>query len=213
MESPITLYSFADFDRSGRVRWVLHELNLPFEDVRLSYDNGENRTENFLKISPFGKIPALTIGEQSIFESGAICEYLVETYGSRAALAPAPGSPLRSAYLQWCYFACTTLENAVYAYLRAARYQTETAEREAELKIEAEKVLTTLSQALGSQDYLVGNEFSLADVLTGYVMNVADRIGLLGNYPALKKYLGRLALREAAEKSKFFSTPWPTRPA
>lgn len=209
MEKNITLYSFVDFDRSARVRWALCELGLNFEEVRLSQSKGENKTESFLKISPFGKVPALAIDGESIFESGAICNYLAEAFSDKMALVPPFSSPLRASYNQWCYFACTTLESAVFAVLRAVKFQPETPEKVAALRVEALKVIQPLAQALEGKAFLVGNEFSVADILTGYVLNAAEKFGLLEGQPALQNYLVRLQAREGAKASKLFSTPWP----
>jgi glutathione S-transferase len=208
MEQQITLYSFADFDRSGRVRWALHELELSFNEVRLDYAKGEHRTEAFLDKNPFGMIPTLEIEGKSIFESGAICTYLADAYSTKLPLAPAPTSAHRASYNQWCYFACTSLETRVFPVLKSRRHQPETAEKEKELIAELDKVLAPLARTMQSRYYLVGDEFSMADILTGYSLGLADKLGLLNVYTELNAYLMRLKNREAAKKSKVFD-PWP----
>lgn len=209
MEKQITLYSFADFDRSGRVRWALEELGLPFEEVRLDYTKGEHRSETFLAKNPFGMIPALEIDGNSIFESGAICTYLADAYSTRAPLAPALNSPLRSAYDQWCYFACSTLESRVIPVLRSRRHHPETPEKEKEMIADLDKVLAPLARTMQTRYYLVGDEFSVADILVGHVLGMADKLGLLNVYTELNAYLMRLQTRTAAKKAKLFE-PWPS---
>jgi glutathione S-transferase len=208
MEKNITIYSFADFDRSGRVRWTLNELGLPYEEVRLDYTKGQHQTEEFLKKNPIGKIPAVEINGEVISESGAICTYLAETFTQKGALAPAPGSPLRASYLQWCYFACSSLEAALFPLLEARLFKPTTPEKEKELVEYADKTMSKLATALKGKTYVVGNEFSTADILLGYGLGIARRVGLLETYPELTEYLARLESREAAQRAGLFIA-WP----
>ncbi|MBK7961480.1 MAG: glutathione S-transferase [Bdellovibrionales bacterium] len=62
--------------RDFRVSWMLEELNLNYEFVVLDPQKGETQTPEYLKLNPTGKVPTLSDGEFSIFESSAICSYL-----------------------------------------------------------------------------------------------------------------------------------------
>src|SRR5262252_6456989 len=102
--STIKLYH-AEFSRSERIRWLLAELDLPYELVSVEFVRS---TTPFSQATPSGKLPVIADGDLLISESGAIIEYLIERYGG-GRLAPPVGSSLRPAYLQWIHFAEATL--------------------------------------------------------------------------------------------------------
>src|ERR1700733_13514755 len=87
--------------RSQRILWLLEELALPYEIVKYERDRKTMLAPASLyAIHPLGKSPVITDGDATIAESGAILEYLLETYG-KGKFAPAPGTP---AYRDYRYF-------------------------------------------------------------------------------------------------------------
>lgn len=94
------------FSRSFRVLWALEELGLDYELVRYRIEDGSLRTPEMLAVNPAGRVPALEIDGISLFESGAILQYLAETR-PQADLAPQVGAPDRARYLEWIGFAET----------------------------------------------------------------------------------------------------------
>src|SRR5262245_44490924 len=97
----ITIYtSQFPFTRDARARWVCEELGVRYETVKVSLLGAPDPT--FSALCPTGKVPFLTDGDVSIFESGAIALYLAETYG-RGALVPERGAD-RARVLQWVFF-------------------------------------------------------------------------------------------------------------
>ena len=126
MSESITLYSFADFDRSARVRWMLNELGLPFEEKRLNYEKAEHRSDEFLAMNPFSRVPALNWHGRCMIESGAIVGFLADTHPAKE-LAPAIDSAERAEYLQWSYFACSSLEDAMMPVLAAKVFKRQVA--------------------------------------------------------------------------------------
>src|SRR2546428_13173087 len=85
---------------SFRIVWLLKDLGTPYELENMAFVPPQTP---FAQASPFGKFPAIEDGELTMFESGAILEYVIERYGN-GRLAPAPGSPLRGPDLQWIHF-------------------------------------------------------------------------------------------------------------
>lgn len=81
------LYSMVPQDCSGKVRWLLLELGVPFEEERLSYRAGDLKTESYLAKHPIGQVPVLEDGTQTVYESYAIVAYLADKYIDRG-LAP-----------------------------------------------------------------------------------------------------------------------------
>ena len=89
----IKLYH-ASMTRSVRIVWLLEELGVPYELVKLDFLGGDLQRPEYLARNPLGKVPTLEDGDVRIFESGAITEYLCEKY-DKGRLAPPPGSPRR----------------------------------------------------------------------------------------------------------------------
>src|SRR5688572_28976588 len=103
---------FAPRTRSVRPRWLLEELGVPYELVRLDLPKQEGRTAAHLALHPFGEVPVLVDGDVTLFEPTAICIYLADRFPEKR-LAPPPGSPDRGPYLQWLLFAEVTLDPLV----------------------------------------------------------------------------------------------------
>ena len=95
--------------RAGRPRWVLEELGIPYELVRLDPARGETRSPEHLSRQPLGHVPALEDEGGLLFESAAICLYLAEKYPEKG-LVPPPGSRGRGLTYQWLFYAMTELE-------------------------------------------------------------------------------------------------------
>jgi len=207
MQEQRTLYSFLNVDRSARVRWLLHELDIPFQEKRIDLQKGEQKHEDYLRINPFGTIPALEWKGHTLFESGAICLYLTEQHPERK-LAPAPGEKNRAAYLQWALFACSSLEQIVFPWFGHKQFNFPLANvEEVEKKLDA--ALTTLTQSLKGSPYVLGNEFSTADILLSYPLSLLQRLGRLDAYPELKAYTARLQERPAARQAEVFTSAFP----
>jgi glutathione S-transferase len=91
--------------RSQRVLWLLEELSAPYTVLRYERDPKTLRAPEALRrIHPLGKSPVITEGEETIAESGAITEYLIERYGA-GRLRPPPGSAAHARYRYWLHYA------------------------------------------------------------------------------------------------------------
>ena len=199
----VTLYH-SPRTRSLRVLWLLEELGLPYELRTLSFSAEVLKGPEYAKVNPLGKVPSITDGELTMFESGAIVEYLVERYGN-GRLAPKPGTPARGAYLQWIHFAESTCMPPVSDLAQHTIFKPE-AERipalipDAHARIAA--WLGVLESALTGTPYLLGSEISAADVMMGYALLLTKWFGILGEqYPNLNTYLARLEARPALQKA------------
>ena len=98
--------------RSARCRWVLQELQVPFEAVPVRLAQGEHQQPEFLKLNPYGRVPVLVDGNLVLSESVAICLYLADHYADRG-LIPVPGTPERAIHDQWLLFV-TELEQPLW---------------------------------------------------------------------------------------------------
>ncbi len=193
MALDITLYEYAP-SRSKQVRWTLLELGLDFqakEGIELLH------SDELKKVNPMGKVPAVLINGEPLFEAVAICTYLADLVPEKGLIA-ASGTRERALHLQWISFALTELEAYVWSNARNTfvlpEEQRVTAlfEQNNAAFVKAAKVL---DRYLAGTDYLVGNRFSVADILVGFSLNWGNMMGLLEKTPNLKKYLARLKER------------------
>ena len=195
----ITLYH-APRARSVRVRWLLEELGLPYELATRDY---RRPPYPFAQDSPLGKFPVLVDGDVVMMESGAIVEYLLETYGA-GRLGPRPGERDRARFLQWLHFAEATLTPPVIDILRHTLIKPE-AERIAAVvedgHLRAARTLEVLEQQFGDGPYLLGAEFTAADIMMAYGLQWSREFGLLAARPTLAAYLERVLARPAAQKA------------
>jgi glutathione S-transferase len=189
--------------RSVRIVWLLEELGLPYELI--SAPLVPTSPKPFAQKTPFGKVPAIEDGDTAMFESGAILEYVLERYGE-GRLAPAPGSPLRAAFLQWVHFADSTaftgLGNIAW-HTQFKQDAEQLPEAIADYRAWASASLDALESALAGKDFILGPELSGADVMLGYTLLVAKSFGVLSaeTHPRVDAYLGRLTARPALRRA------------
>jgi len=188
--------------RATRPRWMLEELGVPYELVRLE-PGKDTRSAEHLARQPLGHVPVLEDGEQRVFESAAICLYLADKYPERA-LAPPMGSPGRGLVYQWISFVLTELEPPLGVLSAEARRPE--AERSAAVATEARerarKAVTVLEEVLRDRPFLLGSEFSVADVVVGAVLAWAKGLRLLEGLPAAEAYVERLLDRPAWRRAR-----------
>jgi glutathione S-transferase len=186
--------------RSIRVLWLLEELGIPFELETQEY---RPPATPFAQKTPFGKFPSLEDGDTVMFESGAIVEYLLECYGE-GRLGPRAGEPRRGEFLQWVHFAEATLMPPLIEILRHTVLKPEAERIPAvvdDAKTRAAVTLAVVERALADRDYLLGADFSAADIMMTYGVQWADMLGLLADSPNLRGYLQRLTSRPALRKA------------
>jgi glutathione S-transferase len=193
MALDIILYEYGP-SRSKQVRWALLELGLPFRAVG---DLNILHSEELKKVNPMGKVPAVLINGEPLFEAAAICTYLADLAPEKGLIAPS-GTRERALHLQWVSFALTEMEAYVWSNARNSFVLPERERVKALFKqnnkafLHAAKVL---DKVLGTTDYLVGNRFSVTDILVGFVLNWGNGVRLLEDTPNLQKYLDRLKER------------------
>ena len=186
--------------RSSRVLWLLEELGLSYELEKMPFDPKALQEPDFLEISPLGKIPVLVDEGVTMFESVAIMQYLLRHYGE-GRLEPLATAPNYGEYLQWLHFGESTLMGPVSQVLMNTRFlpeesrSAETAERgRRSFRIYADM----LNGKLAGRDYLLGDEFTAADIAVGYSVATADLADLLTpKHTNLNAYYERLRERPA----------------
>ena len=195
---------YAPQTRAGRARWMLEEVEVPYELIRLDLTAREQKNPEYLKLNPNGSVPTLADGDLVIYESAAICQYLADKFPEKR-LAPPVGTPARGLYYQWIHYAMSGLEPPILAIFLHTAFRPE-AERIPKLVDEARpqlaKVLGVVEQALAGRPFLLGSEFTAADVMVGSTIGWAAMMGLLGDTaPGVAAYANRLRERPAFQRA------------
>ena len=180
------------------MRWALEEAGAPYEYIVVG--RNDPGIDELRARHPLGRVPVLEGDDGSLFESAALCLHVADLY-PEAGLIPAPATHLRGEVYQWCFFAMTELEQAM---LRAytARH---TAEPDPEAVANTEARLAragaVVATALDGRDFLIGDGFTIADVVMGGVLHSAREYDLLPEIPVLHDYLSRLDGRPAKQRA------------
>ena len=181
--------------RSQRILWLLEELGLPYELVKYQRMEGIPLAPPELKqVHPLGKSPVIDDGDRRIAESGAIIEYIIETYG-KGRLRPKPGTDDYWKYVEWMHFA----EGSAMLPLLMALYATFLGDAAAVLQpridAEIENHFSYMESRLGDRPFFVGNDLTGADIQLLFVLEAAG--SRLAPYPKLVAYRDRMHARPA----------------
>lgn len=187
--------------RSFRILWLLEELALDYEIRHWSLTDGSLRSREFKALSPAGRVPALEIDGLTMFESGAMVQYLSESEGK---LAPPPGAPERAAFLSWIGFAETQANilqelNIQHIFLRPVEARSPTL-----MSLHAKRLAVTmkgLETHLAQRDFILP-EFSAADCMLGFNIDAVFRYVRPDDFPNLVAYRDRMRARSAYQAAK-----------
>jgi glutathione S-transferase len=192
--------------RTVRAHWMCHELNLEYEPKLIGSRTGATQTEEFRMLNAKEKIPVLVDGDFVLSESAAIVTYLGDTYGPETGLVPKPYTRERALYNQWLSFVQMELDAHTLYVMRKHRDL-------ANLYGEAPAAITTAIEgfqkqvavadtALEQSEYLVGDQFTGADLMMATVLSWAQAYGV-ETTSRLKAYakvqMARPAYHAAAE--------------
>jgi glutathione S-transferase len=193
----LALYHAAP-SRSSIAHWMLEELGQPYELQMISFKKGENRQPAFLAINPMGKVPVLRHGDTLITEAAAICTYLADEF-PQAKLNVPVGDPKRGAYLKWLFFGPSCVEPAI---AERAFPRKEAPSRAALGFGDFDTVVDVLASAAAAADpYLLGKQFTAADVIIGSGLRWGTMFKLLPERSEFKSYLTTLAARPALQRT------------
>ena len=190
---------FATNSRAGRIVWLLEELELPYDINKMAFHPQDLKSDEHRARHPLGRVPVLDDGDITIFESGAIVEYVIARH-KNGGLKPSENSPLFPEYLQWFHYC----EGMVMPPINTIVVQTVLLppdRRDEKALSQAQRLLTKalepVNEALAGRDYLIG-DFSAADIMLGHACFMGNRLGCVGEeMPHLKAYVERVANRPA----------------
>ena len=183
----------------GRIaRWMLEEVGQPYRTVVLDYAT-TMKAPDYLALNPMGKVPTVTHRGVTVTKCAAVCAYLADAF-PEAGLAPAPTDPLRGPYYRWMFFAAGPVEAAVTARsmgllppeekARVVGYGT------------FDHMVDGLESALGDGPWLLGEQFTAADVYVGSQIAWGLMFKTLPERPSFQAYAARLSSRPAAIRAR-----------
>ena len=193
----LTLYH-ASPSRSSIVLWMLEEIGEPYDVHLLSLSKAENRAADYLAVNPMGKVPALKDGETVITEVAAICTYLADEFPA-AGLSVPVGTPQRGVYLKWLFFGPGCIEPAV---IDRAAPRKEEARRGMLGYGDFDTAMNVVAKAVEKGPYLMGEQFTAADVVVGSQIRWGTMFKLIPERPEFAAYSARLAARPAAQRAQ-----------
>ena len=190
----------APSSRAGRIVWLLEELGLEYTLNRMDFHPSSLKSDEHRARHPLGRVPVLDDDDVSLYESGAIVEYLIARH-SDGALKPAVDSPLFPQYLQWFHY----VEGMIMPPVNIIVVQTlllppERQDKEVlrQAKSLLAKALVPVDAALAGRDYIIG-DFSAADIMLGHACYMSRRLlgGLSPELSCLYAYIDRIEQRPA----------------
>jgi len=193
----LTLYHAAP-SRSSITHWMLEEVGEPFDLHLLSLSRGEHKSPEYLKINPMGKVPALRHGDVVLTEGSAICAYLADEFPARKLNIPV-GDPRRGVYLKWLFFGPSCIEPAI---TDRAFPRKEPPRASALGHGDYDTVVDVLANAVAKGPYLMGEQFTAADVVIGSALRWGMQFKLLPERPEFLPYTARLAERPALQRAE-----------
>lgn len=190
--------------RSLRVRWLLEEMGLDYEIELVPFSPEALRSEDYGKINPIGKVPSLVDGEVTLFESGAIIEYILEKYDG-GHLKPDVGSKEWERYLIWLHGSESVAWTVAMVFFNTGLVPEEV-RSEAITEIVRDRaafLFGGLERDIGERPFICGDSFTAADIMFTYGLHFGSFFGLLSpdDHPRLTAYYNRMKERSAFQKA------------
>ena len=189
--------------RAGRVVWLLEELGLEYEVNVMPFTKEGLKSQEHRARHALGRVPVLEDGDISIFESGAIIDYVLERH-KNGGLKPSSDASEFPFYLQWFHY-CEGMvmppmnQIVVQTILLPPDRRDETVLNQAKNLLT--KSLAPVNENLADKDYLIG-DFSGADLMLGHSCFMANRLGCVNDeMQNIKDYVARINARSAFQKA------------
>lgn len=183
------------FTRAATTLWMLEEVGVPHELRFVDVMANGQKADDILALNPMGKLPILVDGDAIVTETAAIGLYLADRYAA-GRLAPALDDPRRGAYLRWSLFAPSVIEPGAAAKASGGNFNASAVGWGT-----WEAMLASMEHALKNGPYLLGESFSMADIIFGGTTRFLLRFKMLEPREAFTAYVERLSARPALQKA------------
>jgi glutathione S-transferase len=195
MSDEVVLYA-SPMSRGRVVHWMLEEAGAPYRYEMVNLETRAHKEPAYLAVNPMGKVPAIVHRGVVVTECGAICAYLADAFPA-ARLAPPADSPQRGAYYRWMFFGACCVEPAVIDRMLARP----AVSRPGALSYGCfEDTVAVLEGALQPGPFLLGPNFSAADVYVGSQIGFGLMVKALDPRPVFQDYLARVQQRPAWQR-------------
>ena len=198
MEMPeLTIYHL-EGRRSERIVWLMEELEMPY---KLEYVRGDLGA-SMAKVRALGhempQVPTVTLGDEILVESGAIIETIINRYAP-GELTPDIASPDYAKHLMWLHYAEGSLAARLFSDYRA--WRTNPPEARSRM-VDSEAVVQYSENYLKDHDYFGGADFSSADIMMWFPLNVATKLNLVdeAKFPKIAEWKTRVEARPAYQR-------------
>jgi glutathione S-transferase len=191
-----TLYH-ASPSRSSIVLWMLEEVGQSYDIKLIKLSAGDNLKPDYLAINPMGKVPALKHGDVVITEVAAICAYLADEFPDKKLNVPV-GTPRRGEYFKWLFFGPSVIEPA----MTDRAFPRKEDPRAAALGWrDFDTVLSIVSKALVKGPFLMGEQFTAADIVIGSGLRYGMMFKLIPERKEFQDYVARITARPSAQRA------------
>ena len=194
--------------RGFRVIWLCEELDIPYEIVPVDFSRTYRASAEWRSMNPVGKVPVMTAGGLTMFESGAMVQHVLDRHGG-GRLEPKRGTREHALYMQWSWFAEATFTRPLGEIVNHRREFGDRAIPEVieEMKGRARLCMDALDGEIRSKDYLTG-DFTAADIMMGYAVRSYQRLLPEDTLPVnASAYWDRLTARDAYRAAIDAETP------
>jgi glutathione S-transferase len=171
---------------------MLEELDVPHEQIVVDFAAAEQQSPEYRAINPMGKVPALVDGDAVVTEVAAICAYLADKFPDKG-LAPPPGSTERATYYRYLFVPGTTIEPLFTLTALGIAHPNPGSAGWGDL----ERVIATVESMTPSTGWVLGEQFSAADVVFGGMLDFSIRFGWMEASPKVEAYVERIRQRPA----------------
>lgn len=195
VENADIVFYHATRSRSFRALWFLEELGQPYRIEHIDLDKGDHKQPAYLALNPMGKVPTVVDRGTPLAETGAILTQLSDKYAP-GTLAPRLDDPRRGDFLRWMFFAAGVMEPAF-------------GEKFFKWDLPARQVAwgsfasmeTTVTDAVAGGGWLLGEQFTAADVFVGSNLHYASLFKLFPETGPVADYVARCATRPALKRA------------
>ena len=184
------------YSRAANAVWMLEEVGVPYELRPVDIMKGAHKAPDLIALNPMGKLPVLTDGDTVVTESAAIALYLADRY-AYGRLAPRVDDAARATYLRWSLFAPSVIEPAVMAKQAGWAYKESQAGWGS-----YDAMLSAMESAIADRPYVLGDNFSMADVVFGGTLRFMLAFNTIEARPSFTAYAERLAQRPALQRAE-----------